>query len=58
MKQLPHLYLLLILCIYSCGGSSQSVSNEPLAQYRDTLIGNFNGLWIDTLMRINPQPIQ
>lgn len=50
MKQLPQLYLLLILCIYSCGRSSQSVSNEPLAQYRDTIAGCFNGVDIDTLL--------
>lgn len=28
----------------------QSVESDPLAQYRDTLIGNFNGLEIDTLI--------
>lgn len=50
MKQLPQLYLLLILCIYSCGRSSQSVSNEPLAQYRDTITGKFDGNSIDTLI--------
>ena len=50
MKQIPHLFLLLILCIISCGRSSKSVSNDRLAQYRDTIVGCFNGVDIDTLI--------
>lgn len=50
MKQFPHQYFLLILYIYSCGISAQSVSNDFMAQYRDTVIGNFDGNSIDTLI--------
>lgn len=50
MKQIPYLFLLLILCITSCGRSSKSVSNDRLVQYRDTIVGRFNGADLDTLI--------
>lgn len=50
MKQIPYLFLLLILCITSCGRNTKSASNDCLAQYRDTIIGKFDGNNIDTLI--------
>ena len=37
-------------CAFGCGSKHQSAESDPLAQYRDTLIGNFNGMEIDTLI--------
>lgn len=39
-----------MLCTFGCGSKHQSIEYAPLAQYRDTLAGNFNGLEIDTLI--------
>ena len=39
-----------MLCAFGCGSKHESKESDPLAQYRDTLIGNFNGLQIDTLI--------
>lgn len=51
MKRLPLLISISILIFaFGCGSKHQSVESDPLAQYRDTLIGNFNGLEIDTLI--------
>lgn len=51
MKHLPTLIVsLLMLCTFGCGSKHESVDSDTLAQYRDTLIGNFNGLEIDTLI--------
>ena len=50
MKTLTYLHLLLFLCICSCERNSQSISNDPMAQYRDTIEGRFNGVDIDTLI--------
>ena len=51
MKRLPiFLICLILLCAFGCGGKHKPVESDPLAQYRDTLIGNFNGLEIDTLI--------
>lgn len=41
---------MMLLCTVGCGDKHKSVESDPLAQYRDTLIGNFNGKEIDTLM--------
>ena len=51
MKRLPLLVsisMLIFAC--GCGNKHKSVESDPLAQFRDTLIGNFNGLEIDTLI--------
>lgn len=51
MKYLPiFLISLTLLCVVGCGRKHQSAEADHLAQYRDTLIGNFNGLEIDTLI--------
>lgn len=51
MKHLPiFLICLMLSCVFSCGRKHQSKEYDILAQYRDTLIGNFNGLEIDTLI--------
>lgn len=51
MKRLLLLVLVaILLCAFGCGSKHQSVESDPLAQYRDTLIGNFNGLEVDTLI--------
>lgn len=39
-----------MLCTFGCGSKHKSTDSDPLAQYRDTLIGNFNGIEIDTLI--------
>ena len=39
-----------MFCAFGCGSKHQSAESDPLAQYRDTLIGNFNGMEIDTLI--------
>ena len=49
MKWLPYIISLLYIGIGSCGRSYQSVSNDFMAQYRDTIIGKFDGKDIDTL---------
>lgn len=52
MKHLLTLVVsLLMLCGFSCGSKHEVVDSDALAQYRDTLIGNFSGLEIDTLNR-------
>lgn len=50
IKSLTYLILLFILCVCSCGRITQSDSNTSLAQYRDTIVGCFNGTDIDTLI--------
>lgn len=40
----------MLLCAYGCGGKHYSVETDSLAQYRDSIIGNFNGNHIDTLI--------
>ena len=51
MKRLPLFGIsLLMLCAFGCGSKHESNESDNLAQYRDTLIANFNGLEIDTLI--------
>ncbi len=51
MKRLPIFVIsLLMLSAFGCGSKHESKESDNLAQYRDTLIGNFNGLEIDTLI--------
>ncbi len=51
MKYLPIFVVsLLMLCTFGCGSKHKSTDSDPLAKYRDTLIGNFNGIDIDTLI--------
>ncbi len=51
MKYLPIFVVsLLMLCTFGCGSKHKSMDSDSLAQYRDTLIGNFNGIEIDTLI--------
>lgn len=50
MKHLTYLHLMLFLCSCACGRNSQSISNDAMAQYRDTIVGKFNGMDIDTLI--------
>ncbi len=40
----------ILLCAFGCGSKQPSIESDPLALYRDTLKGNFNGLEIDTLI--------
>ncbi len=40
----------ILLCAFGCGSKQPSIESAPLALYRDTLKGNFNGLEIDTLI--------
>lgn len=50
MKRLPIFIIsILSLCFIGCK-ENHKVENDPLAQYRDTLIGNFDGVHIDTLI--------
>lgn len=50
MSRLPIFIIsLMILCAFGCG-RYQSVQSGSLAQYRDTIIGNFEGNNIDTLI--------
>lgn len=50
MSRLPILIIsLMILCAFGCG-RHQSIQSGSLAQYRDTIIGNFEGNNIDTLI--------
>lgn len=39
-----------MLSAFGCGSKHESKESDNLAQYRDTLIGNFDGLEIDTLI--------
>lgn len=41
---------MILHCTFGCANKHQSVEFDPLAQYRDTLVGNFNGLELDTLI--------
>lgn len=51
MKRLPFFFISLILfCACGRDGTRQTADLEYLAQYRDTLIGRFNGKDIDTLI--------
>lgn len=51
MKYLPIFGIsIIMLCAFGCGSKHESRESDNLAQYRDTLIGNFNGLEIDTLI--------
>lgn len=51
MKRLPIFVIsLLMLSAFGCGSKHESKESDNLAQYRDTLIGNFNGLEIDTII--------
>lgn len=51
MKRLPLFGIsLLMLCAFGCRSKQESKESDNLAQYKDTLIGNFNGLEIDTLI--------
>lgn len=51
MKYLPLFGIsLLMLSAFGCGSKHESKESDNLAQYRDTLIGNFNGKEIDTLI--------
>lgn len=53
---MKYLYLipLLILVVVACNGSRDNttplVYEDPLTQYRDTLIGKFDGVHVDTLI--------
>ena len=51
MKRLPFFFISLIL-LCACGRDDKhhTTDLEYLAQYRDTLIGRFNGIDIDTLI--------
>jgi lipoprotein len=52
MKHLPIFLIigLILFCACGCRSKSESKESNNLAQYRDTLIRNFNGLEIDTLI--------
>ena len=51
MKHLPiFLISLILLSAFGCESKHQSEESDSLAQYRDTIIGNFNGNNIDTLI--------
>lgn len=51
MNRLPLLLISpIFLCAFGCGSKHCSVESDPLAQYRDTVIGNFDGNSIDTLI--------
>ena len=49
-RPLFFLISLILFCAFGCGRKHKLVESDPLAQYRDTLIGNFNGKEIDTLI--------
>lgn len=49
MKILPFT-ILLLLSLWSCGNNKTHGNIDSLYQYRDTLIGRFNGDEIDTLI--------
>lgn len=51
MKKL--IYFVLLIFAVACGAKSQQTTptdNHSLAQYRDTIIGKFNGIETDTLI--------
>lgn len=51
MKKL--IYFAILIFAVACGSKTQHISprvDDSLAQYRDTLIGRFNGIDIDTLI--------
>lgn len=51
MKHLIYLaFGIIILSYCRCSSDKKSFKSDPIAQYRDTLIGIFNGLQIDTLI--------
>lgn len=51
MKQLLFYIIgLLSLSIFSCQNKDNTMESDPLSQYRDTLVGKFNGIDIDTLI--------
>ena len=51
MKQLPYYIIgLLSLLTFSCQNKNYTKGSDPISQYRDTLIGRFNGIDIDTLI--------
>lgn len=50
MKRLPFYLLLLLLSLVGCQINQQSYESDSFAQYRDTLIGNFSGHLLDTLI--------
>lgn len=51
MKHLPFcLISFILLCAFGCDNKHKSVESDPMTQYSDTLIGNFNGKEIDTLI--------
>lgn len=41
---------LLSLSTFSCQNKNRTMESDPLSQYRDTLVGKFNGIDIDTLI--------
>lgn len=49
MKTLPFAILMFIMLL-SCGNNTQQRPDDFLCQYRDTLIGKFNSIDIDTLI--------
>ncbi len=48
--KLPLSIIIWLLCTCSCGRNSQSISNDAMAQYSDTIVGKFNGKDVDTLI--------
>lgn len=50
MKKLPIILCLIWLCACEREGKHQTTDLEYIAQYRDTLIGRFDGIDIDTLI--------
>lgn len=51
MRRIPiFLISLILLCALGCGSKHPSVEYDPMAQYRDTIVGKFNGADIDTLI--------
>ena len=50
MKKLPIILCLIWLCACEREGKHQTTDLEYMAQYRDTLIGRFDGIDIDTLI--------
>ena len=51
MKQiLFYIIGLVSLSTFSCQNKNCTMESDPLSQYRDTLIGKFNGIDIDTLI--------
>ncbi len=51
MKQLLfYIISLLSISIIGCQNRHNPMESDPLSQYRDTIIGRFNGIDIDTLI--------